>query len=233
MIVMNFDLVVFDIAGTTVNDEDSVNRCVRGALEAVGVLVTAAQVNAVMGLPKPIALAELIAGSPLRDNLKDGVPEIHRDFVKRTIRFYESDPSVFEVPGATGTFQALRAAGIKVALDTGFDRQITDVILGRLKWNDLKLIDASVTSDEVARGRPYPDMIARLMNRFNLTDPSRVVKVGDTPADIEEGKNAGCGVVVGVTRGTHTREQLETSAPTYLIETVAELPRLLGLTVSS
>ena len=50
---MKIDLVVFDIAGTTVHDDDSVNRCLRGSLAAVGLTVTAAQVNAVMGLPKP------------------------------------------------------------------------------------------------------------------------------------------------------------------------------------
>jgi phosphonatase-like hydrolase len=226
---MDLDLVVFDIAGTTVNDEDSVNRCVRAALQAVGLSVTPAQVNAVMGVPKPIALATLIGDSPLRDQLRDRVSEIHRDFVARTVEFYETDPSVFEVPGAANVFRALRAAGIKVALDTGFDREITDVILGRLGWKRAELIDATVTSDEVARGRPHPDMIRHLMAQLDVTDPSRVAKVGDTPSDIEEGKNAGCGMVVGVTRGTHTREQLEPSAPTHLIETVADIPRLLGL----
>jgi phosphonatase-like hydrolase len=226
---MELDLVVFDIAGTTVNDEESVNRCVRSALEAVGLSVTPAQVNAVMGVPKPIALATLIGESPMRDQLIDRVAEIHRDFVSRTVAFYETDRSVFEVPGASAVFRALHAAGIKVALDTGFDREITDVILGRLGWKNAGLIDATVTSDEVARGRPHPDMIQHLMARLDLADSSRVAKIGDTPSDIEEGKNAGCGMVVGVTRGTHTREQLEPSGPTHLIETVADLPRLLGL----
>ncbi len=50
---MEIELVVFDMAGTTVNDDDSVNRCLRSSLAAAGLSVTAAQVNAVMGLPKP------------------------------------------------------------------------------------------------------------------------------------------------------------------------------------
>ena len=80
-------LVVFDIAGTTVNDDDSVNRCLRGALLTAGLEVTAAQVNAVMGLKKPEAIAILIDQSPLRDELQDRVDAIHRDFVARSIEF--------------------------------------------------------------------------------------------------------------------------------------------------
>jgi phosphoglycolate phosphatase-like HAD superfamily hydrolase len=96
-------------------------------------------------------------------------------------------------------------------------------------WSRNVLIDATISSDEVARGRPYPDMIQDLMNRLGVEDPQRVAKVGDTPADLEEGRNAGCGLVIGVTAGTHSREQLERYPHTHLIETIAELPALLGL----
>jgi phosphoglycolate phosphatase-like HAD superfamily hydrolase len=56
-----------------------------------------------------------------------------------------------------------------------------------------------------------------------------VAKVGDTPADLEEGHHAGCGLVIGVAQGTHTREQLAAFAHTHLIGSVAELPAILGL----
>ena len=134
---MSIELVVFDMAGTTVNDEDSVSRCVQAALEAVGVTVTVADVNEVMGIPKPEAIRHLVGKSPLRDELADRIGEIHRDFVARSIRFYQSDPSVREVPGAEQTFRTLQEAGIKVALNTGFDRSITRTILDRLGWSRL------------------------------------------------------------------------------------------------
>jgi phosphoglycolate phosphatase-like HAD superfamily hydrolase len=53
MIAMQIELVVFDMAGTTINDDDGVNRCVRAALEQVGVAATREAVNQVMGIPKP------------------------------------------------------------------------------------------------------------------------------------------------------------------------------------
>jgi len=226
---MGIELVVFDMAGTTVNDNDSVNGCVRAALQAVGLSVTAAEVNAVMGLPKPEALAILVKNSGMQDLLGDQIQAIHRDFVARSIEFYQHDPSVHEVAGATRVFQTLSNAGVRVALNTGFDRSITQVILDRLGWSQGRLIDASICSDEVPRGRPHPDMIRALMDRLGVTDPQQVAKVGDTPADLLEGDNAGCGLIVGVTQGTHTRQELEPYPHTCLIDTIAAFPGLLGL----
>lgn len=219
-------LIVLDMAGTTVHDDDGVNRCIREALATVGLAATAPEVNRVMGLPKPQALALLIERYGRTAELGPRVDEIHRDFVRRSTEFYASDPSVCEVAGAAELFDQLRSEGMRVALNTGFNRAITDVILGRLGWRER--IDASIASDEVARGRPHPDMIRELMRRFDVPNPSQVAKVGDTPADLEEGRNAGCGLVVGVTSGTHTRAELEALPHTHLIEDIRQLPGILG-----
>jgi len=182
-----------------------------------------------MGIPKPEALRILINESALRTTLIDQIDAIYGDFVERSIRFYQSDPTVREVPGSERTFRALQKARIKVALNTGFDRTITQTILDRLGWSSSPLIDATICSDDVPRGRPHPDMIQALMRRFAIADPANVAKVGDTPADLHEGKNAGCGLIVGVTQGTHTREQLEPHPHTHLIASVREFPAVLHL----
>jgi len=225
---MNIDLVVFDMAGTTVNDEDGVNRCVRAALAEVGLEVTPEAVNEVMGIPKPLALKHLVESGG-RQDLISRLDAIHADFVVRMIRFYQTDPSVHEIAGASDTFRRLHRAGIRVALDTGFSRDIAAVILDRLGWNNRALVDVTVTSDEVPRGRPHADMIAKAMRDLGITDAGRVAKVGDTPSDLEEGAAAGCGLVIGVTGGSHTAAQLEPFQHTHLIGTVAELPKLLGI----
>jgi phosphonatase-like hydrolase len=225
---MNIDLVVFDMAGTTVNDADGVNRSVREALASVGISVSREAVNRVMGIPKPEALRILIEQSPAKQ-LLDRLDEIHTDFVGRMIRFYQTDPSVYEIPGASETFGRLRRAGIRVTLDTGFNRQIADTVLRRLGWLNTRLLDATVTSDEVARGRPHPDMIERLMRDLGVSDPKRVAKVGDTPSDLQQGTSAGCGMVVGVCGGSHTAEQLAPYPHTHLIASAADFPGLLGL----
>jgi len=67
------------------------------------------------------------------------------------------------------------------------------------------------------------------MRRLGVSNASRVAKVGDTPADLEEGHNAGCGLVVGVTSGTHPESELTPFPHTHLIDSIRDLPRILGL----
>jgi phosphonatase-like hydrolase len=224
---VRIELVVFDMAGTTFYDGEAVNRCLRAALEAAGLVVSADEVKSVMGRAKPESLRLLIERSPLRDRLAGRLAEIHGDFVARMLHFYETDPTIREVPGTSETFARLKGAEIRVALDTGFSRDLVEVLLRRLGWRERGLIDASAASDEVPRGRPHPDMIRRIMAELGIQDPGRVAKVGDTPADLLEGQNAGCGLVIGVTEGTHTRAQLEPHPHTHLIGSVAELPELI------
>jgi phosphonatase-like hydrolase len=226
-------LVVFDMAGTTVRDDGgAVNRCLRDALASTtGIVATEEAVNVVMGFPKPEALRRLLSANGV------AVPEIeatiataHADFVQRMKQYYAESPSVGAISGAEDTFAALRTAGIKVGLDTGFSRDIADIILMRLGWHEGDQIDASITSDEVSRGRPFPDMVQNLMVRFGITDAARVAKVGDTPSDLQEGTAAGCGWVIGVTEsGSHTTQQLSDWPHTDLVPSLRSLPKLFGI----
>lgn len=224
---MAVELVVFDMAGTTVHDGDAVNAYLRAALLNAGLEVSRDEVNAVMGIAKPLAIRTLLTEKhPGVEIAEEAVLQIHDDFLARMLAFYRTDPNVREIAGATATFRTLRAAGVKVALDTGFSRPIADAILERLGW-DTGLLDATVTSDEVAQGRPYPDMIYRIMELTGVADTKRVAKVGDTPSDLQEGTAAGCGWVVGVTEGSHTEAELVAHPHTHLLPTVAEIPALL------
>jgi phosphonatase-like hydrolase len=224
------ELVVFDMAGTTVYDGDAVNASFCATLAAWGIEADAAAVNTVMGLPKPEAIRILLEhfGRP-RGVIPsvETINAIHQDFTSRMRNYYATDPAVREVPGAAAAFAALRRAGIRVALNTGFFRPIAEVLLTRLGWRAPAVIDADVTSDEVPHGRPHPDMIRQLMKRLGIQDPRRVAKVGDTKADLEEGTNAGCSLVVGVTTGSFSREQLQACPHTHILESVAEVLALL------
>ena len=226
------ELVVFDMAGTTVHDGDAVNESFRAALAAFGVGTDAAFVNTVMGLHKPDAIRILLDRAG-RNPSANEVDAIHEDFVKRMRNYYATDAAVREIPGATSAFATLRRAGVKIALNTGFNRAVADVLLGRLGWRAPAVIDADVTSDEVPHGRPEPDMIRLLMRRLGVRDSGAVAKVGDTRADLEEGANAGCGLNIGVTTGSYTREQLEVHPHTHIVTSVADVPELIRATLDS
>jgi len=220
------ELVVFDMAGTTVYDGDAVNGAFRAALAAAGLAADPAAVNTVMGLPKPEAISLLLThfGQPAGPA---EVAPVHADFVRRMKGHYATHPDVREMPGAAAVFAELRAVGVKVALDTGFSRDIADAVLARLGWSAPATVDAVIASDEVPRGRPFPDMIQTLMTRLGVTDPKAVAKVGDTRVDVEEGTNAGCRFVIGVTSGSYTREQLQEHPHTHIVASVADVPGVL------
>jgi phosphonatase-like hydrolase len=224
---MKYKLVVFDLAGTTVKDNKDVHRVLISALEKNNVQISLDDANLVMGYPKPVAIRQLLEKGYLGDQeiTVSWIESIHRQFVSEMILFYESNPLVGEKLGVSETFEKLKAKGIKVAVDTGFDRAITTPLLRRLRWEEQKLIDFSVTSDEVPRGRPYPDMIFKAMNLTGITDPLSVIKVGDTASDVQQGRAAGCGLVVAVTTGAFTAEMLTKEKPDHLIES---LPQVLS-----
>jgi phosphonatase-like hydrolase len=226
---MRIQLVVLDLAGTTVRDDDAVNTCLREALKGGRVEVGRDEVNAVMGMPKPVAIRALVeakryGGTPAPQSLIDA---LYDDFGARMLKYYRTDPGVGPMPYALEVLREIRTAGVKIALDTGFSRPIADAVLDRLGWGGGQLLDATVTSDEVARGRPFPDLIERAMKLTGVAEAKAVAKVGDTPSDLEEGAAAGCGLVIGVTNGTHRHDQLALYPHTHLIASLQELPALV------
>lgn len=214
-----FDLVVFDMAGTTVEDLDVVNDAIRTALASDGVAVSREQVQPWMGVAKPVAIQALLEGGEARADAQR-VDRVHEAFRAEMLRAYREGP-VRAILGIPELLKDLREAGTRVALDTGFSRDIADAILERLEWRVGANLDASVTSDE-APGRPAPDMVFEAMRRCGVTDVSRVAKVGDTPSDMEQGLAARCGKVIGVAYGTHRAEDLARSG-VEIVRTVAEL----------
>ena len=226
---MSIQLVVFDIAGTTVVDKGNINDTFRSAFSKAGFIVPAADVDTVMGYRKIDAIKIILDKHKHQSPyVKERIIEtIHDDFTKSMVQFYEEDSELKPMPFAEDVFRQLQERKIKVALDTGFTKIITDVILKRLGWTDSSLIDAVISSDEVPEGRPHSFMINRIMQQLKIGDAFTVAKVGDTKVDIEEGRNAGCGLVVAVTTGAYTREQLQEYNPDYIIDSLQQLPALI------
>ena len=227
---MKIDLVVFDIAGTTVSDKGNINDAFRDAMNESGYPVTVASVNHVMGYRKKEAIKILLEKfHPGESGNQDLIEHIHERFTKDMVAYYQDTPELFALPYAEDLFKLLHVNNIKVALDTGFTKVITDTIMERLGWNDNSLIDCVVSSDEVLEGRPHPYMIQKIMNELRLTEPGQVAKVGDTEVDIAEGRSAGCGLVISVTTGAYNRDELEFYSPDHIIDGLNELPAILKI----
>ncbi|MCA9602152.1 MAG: phosphonatase-like hydrolase [Polyangiales bacterium] len=222
------DLVVFDMAGTVIKDDDVVlDAFVRAATET-GLTTTREEINARMGMGKLEVFDEL-AGRQSREGAERArLRDAGYAAFRRTLEDAYRQGGVAAMPGAHTAVQGLRRQGIRVALNTGFYRAVTDILVDRAGFAGA--VDAVVCVDDVPVGRPYPFMIFEAMARTQTPSVARVAVVGDTPVDIEAGRNAGARLVVGVTSGAHTARTLRHHGATHVVDGVHNVPELVRRT---
>ncbi len=217
-------MVVFDIAGTTLKDNGEIALAFQSAFLESGYEVSLERINLLMGYQKPEAIAKIL-GETNGDQsvVADLVPGIHKRFTGLLTDYYGNAPGIEPLPYVTDVFTWLHQNGIRIGLNTGFSKDITGVILQRLGWATSGIVDHVVSSDEVKAGRPHPYMIRKLMNDAGILSASEVIKVGDTEVDVKEGRNAGCLCTVAVTTGAFAREQLQYYSPDFIIDDLMSL----------
>ncbi|MEW2920914.1 phosphonatase-like hydrolase [Muricauda sp. ANG21] len=222
-------LAVFDMAGTTVNEDNVVYKTVRAALAKAGVevsLETVLELGA--GKEKYKAIADILEETKDQRTVEINAKTVHADF-KEMLKEAYTNLEVTSYDGVEELFKEMHSHGVKVVLNTGYDSKTAQSLLDKLGWKVGEQIDGLVTADDVEIGRPSSEMIDKAMKLFNITDPEEVLKAGDSQIDIEEGKNAKCGITVGVLTGAQTREQLEKANPTLIL---SNLDSLLGILYS-
>lgn len=213
-------LAVLDIAGTTVDEGGAVYRVLADAVRNAGGDPRPDQVEQWMGAGKREAIAALLeaSGAPASEPI---VAAAFADFRQRLEHTYRNDPPV-PFPGVAAAIAELRAAGVKVALTTGFDRDVTTMVLSAVGWSD-GVVDALVCIDDVTAGRPAPYLIHHAMEATGVLDVRSVLVAGDTVRDVLAGRNAGAGRVVAVRTGQVDDATLLAAGPTDLIDSVADL----------
>jgi len=212
------ELVVFDMAGTTIQDHNEVEKCFNQAMEETGLETSHDEIHAMMGWSK-ITVFETLWRKKCPHLNQDELQELISNSFSKFKEILENHYLTQEINPTEGTvelFAFLKEKGVKIALTTGFYRLVTDIILTRLNWNadfnvqncGEELINVSMASDEVRQGRPAPYMLFKAMELCDVTDVKAVIKIGDTPSDLAEGKNAGCLYSCGITNGTHSESEL-------------------------
>jgi len=216
--LLPIELVVLDMAGTTVVDDGIVEQAFERAARRVGLadgdgLATALQyVRDTMGQSKIEVFRHLTGGD------EEAAARANRAFEAAYAELID-EVGVEAIPGAAETIDTLRAAGFSVALTTGFSPETRDAVLGRLGWT----VDAVLSPADAGRGRPAPDLVLGALVATGAGAVASVAVVGDTVSDIHSGRNAGAGLVIGVVTGAHTREQLTEAGADLVLDSVRDL----------
>ncbi len=197
--------VILDWSGTTL---DGLVRApaltVIGAFKKSGVDITMKEARLPMGLPKdrhicgilqiPSVAQKWKAVHGRQPDLVKDTQKVFKDFLPMQLEILSQKEFIKPLPGVMKTLKELKSMGIKIGLTTGFNTEMTQVILDNSK--DIKLeshFDAIVSCDHpnIKRGRPYPDGVWENMQQMGTEHTYECMKVDDTQAGIMEGNSAG------------------------------------------
>jgi phosphonatase-like hydrolase len=215
-------LVVFDIAGTIIEDRGEVVTAFARALQSSGIPFTHAELKEWKGASKRHVIRHFVE----RASLSRAEEIVERAYAACRAELEDAYRNgIHPIPGAESTFAWCRERGIQLATTTGFYSEISNLILDQTGWR--RFFAATISSSEVKRGRPAPFMIFRAMEIAETEGVHQVLNVGDTPLDLQAGSNAGVRGIVGVLTGSHTEDRLKQEPHTHLLPSVAELPALI------
>ena len=200
--------VIFDWAGTTVDFGcfAPVNAFMQ-VFKDKGIEVTMDEIRQPMGMAKREHIKTMLEMKRIESCWKQ---KYEKNFDEKDIDILYSNfkdllinsLATFSIPlpDVRETIKVLRHNGIRIGSTTGYTDKMMEVVLESSKRNRYEP-DFWITPDSTnSYGRPYPYMIYRNIEALKLSATWKVIKVGDTIADIKEGINAGVwsvGVVVG------------------------------------
>jgi len=198
--------VILDWAGTTVDH----GSCAPVAtlceiFESAGVPITTAEARRSMGLAKRAHIAAILEVTRVRKKWVEvrgsapeskDVDELYARFIPKQIEVLQNHSEL--ISGVAEAVERMRSRGLKIGTTTGYNRAMLDYLLERASEQGF-IPDHSACPDDVPSGRPDPFMCYLNAVQMQVFPMCTLVKIGDTPADIEEGVNAGMWTI-GITR---------------------------------
>lgn len=248
--------LVLDWAGTTVDFGSlAPARTLQRVFTGVGIHLTDAEIRRHMGLPKKEHIAAIFSTTRVQEAwraLRGRLPvpadaeQVYQAFVPLQLSCLAEYSAV--ISGVVESLERFRARGLKIGSTTGYTRAMLNVLLessARVGYSP----DCSLSPEEVGAGRPEPFMLYECAVRLQVYPLASLAKIGDTPADIEEGLNAGAwsigvagtGNGIGLSceefqalppgerqsRRSKARRELEQAGAHYVIDALTELDPVL------
>jgi HAD superfamily hydrolase (TIGR01509 family) len=179
------EAVIFDLDGVLVDSEKVWDRARREVAQQAGGTWLPGATEAMQGMSSTEWSAYL------RDRL--GVhlstQEINEKVVSSVLALYQDALPL--LPGATDAVERM-AARWRLGLASSSNRPVIDVVLDRAQL--APFFDVTVSSEEVPRGKPAPDVYLEAARRLEVIPPSCAV-VEDSANGIRAGVAAGMRVV--------------------------------------
>jgi len=248
--------LVVDWAGTTVDFGSlAPARTLRRVFAAVNIQLEDDEIRRDMGLPKKDHIRSILsvprvhgAWQRLRGShpTPADVDDLYRQFIPLQISCLAEESGL--IPGVVDSVRRFRDRGLKIGSTTGYSRAMLDVLLANSATAGFQP-DCSLSPEDVGAGRPEPFMIYENAVRLRVYPLASIAKIGDTPADVHEGLNAGTwsigvagtGNGIGLSyadfhalppgdrnaRLERSRRELEDAGAHYVVDTLAELDPVL------
>lgn len=208
----NFDAVIFDIDGTLTSTNDLIFASFNH--------VTKKKWNKIYAPEEIIKLFGPTENKILEDWFGPEAELVKKDYYA----FYSDNHSMAALyPGIDDILKYIKSKGVKLAVFTGKGRETTEITLKKLGAFDY--FDFIVTGSDVAEHKPSAEGLIKILNLFKY-DPSRVLMVGDAPADIIASRSAGI-KVASVVWDSYAKEEVLKLSSDYYFHTVEEFDKFV------
>ena len=210
--------VLFDLDLTLIDSSKAIVNSVKHVLDLNGYSVQKEQI------------AKLVGKVPLEEQFQALVPSLSDDEVREYVDCYRQhylthhSENTKLYPHAKETLQNLKSLDFKLGVVTGKYKKPALEVLNHFQLTPL--LNVIVTAYEVKKHKPAPDVVFEAARRLGV-NASECIFVGDSLADIEAGKRAGC-FTIALSRNRMDRRQLEEAEPDVLLDDLEWVSRIAG-----
>ena len=218
---MRIKAVMFDFIGTTVIEKDPlvITRCFVSAFKDHGLAVEEAIIKANRGKDKKEMVRTVLSEKGFSLALIQPVLQSFQDHLHDSLDNFGKNEEADDI------IRDLKKRKILVGLGSGLPRDIFEAILHHVGWSTTTF-DYTGIAEEIGKSRPDPAMLFDIMSKLGIRN-DELLKVGDTVADIQEGKNAKV-MTAAILSGTQDEKEIVGAKPDFIIRSLDELKQIVG-----
>jgi HAD superfamily hydrolase (TIGR01509 family) len=209
--------LIFDLDGTLIDSVEAHLMSWVKAMKAIGCGVDQTLIKRLIGKRSEDIAKALLPRGDEEDR------RALREF-KRKLYYDEFFPKMVRpFPEALKTLSMINDKGIDCAIASSVETKTVVKIAKQFGFD--KYAKVLVGSDEVERGKPFPDLFLETSRRLGVS-PLKCMVVGDTVHDVEAGKAAGM-ITVAIVREKLMADDVVLAGPDWIIGDLRGLVQIL------